>query len=71
MCVQVHSLEVANRKLEMQIREFCEQKTTISRDLSSYYVNITDLQTKAGLTQYMSLHTSRSCLEADGSSNDP
>uniref|UniRef100_A0A8D2ZZH0 Keratin 99 n=1 Tax=Scophthalmus maximus TaxID=52904 RepID=A0A8D2ZZH0_SCOMX len=43
---KVHSLEVANRKLEMQIREFCEQKTTISRDLSSYYVNITDLQTK-------------------------
>ncbi|XP_067354120.1 keratin, type I cytoskeletal 20-like isoform X2 [Channa argus] len=41
----VRTLEEANRKLELQIREFFEKKTSIvSKDFSSYYSIISELQ---------------------------
>ncbi|XP_062243992.1 keratin, type I cytoskeletal 20-like [Platichthys flesus] len=42
--VKVKSLSEANGKLEMQIREFCEQRTYVSRDLDGYFATIADLQ---------------------------
>ncbi|XP_060942610.1 keratin, type I cytoskeletal 14-like [Limanda limanda] len=42
--VKVKTLESANMKLEMQIREFCEKRTYVSRDLDGYFATITDLQ---------------------------
>ncbi|XP_053274784.1 keratin, type I cytoskeletal 19 [Pleuronectes platessa] len=42
--VKVKSLEAANGKLEMQIREFCEKRTSVSRDLDGYFATIADLQ---------------------------
>ncbi|XP_040891257.1 keratin 99 [Toxotes jaculatrix] len=42
---KVRSLESANRKLELQIREFCEKRTpTVSKDFTSYFATITDLR---------------------------
>ncbi|XP_019939582.2 keratin, type I cytoskeletal 19-like [Paralichthys olivaceus] len=40
---KVRSLEAANRKLELQIREFYEKRTYVSRDLTGYFATITDL----------------------------
>uniref|UniRef100_A0A3B4XDS5 Keratin 99 n=1 Tax=Seriola lalandi dorsalis TaxID=1841481 RepID=A0A3B4XDS5_SERLL len=54
---KVRSLESANRKLELQIREFYERRApTASRDYSAYFATISDLQAKI----------SRRCLENQG-----
>uniref|UniRef100_A0A3B4XDK5 Keratin 99 n=1 Tax=Seriola lalandi dorsalis TaxID=1841481 RepID=A0A3B4XDK5_SERLL len=55
---KVRSLESANRKLELQIREFYERRApTASRDYSAYFATISDLQAKVPLTL---------CLENQG-----
>lgn len=43
-CVQVRSLEAANRKLELQIREFYEKRSPITRDFTAYFVTINELR---------------------------
>uniref|UniRef100_A0A3B4T4S7 Keratin 99 n=1 Tax=Seriola dumerili TaxID=41447 RepID=A0A3B4T4S7_SERDU len=54
---KVRSLESANRKLELQIREFYERRApTASRDYSAYFATISDLQAKI----------SRKCQENQG-----
>lgn len=45
LCVQVRSLEAANRKLELQIREYIEKRTPgVGRDLTKYYATISDIR---------------------------
>lgn len=47
LCVQVRSLEAANRKLELQIKEYYEKRAPgVARDLTKYYVVIGDLRTQ-------------------------
>uniref|UniRef100_A0A3B4T4R1 Keratin 99 n=1 Tax=Seriola dumerili TaxID=41447 RepID=A0A3B4T4R1_SERDU len=59
---KVRSLESANRKLELQIREFYERRApTASRDYSAYFATISDLQAKVPLT--LSTLSHASCLE--------
>ncbi|XP_061686542.1 keratin, type I cytoskeletal 19-like [Syngnathoides biaculeatus] len=41
---KVRSLEAANRKLELQIREFYEKRSPISRDFSAYFATINELR---------------------------
>lgn len=42
---KVRSLEAANRKLELQIREFYEKRApTVSKDFTSYFATIADLR---------------------------
>lgn len=42
---QVHSLEKANKKLELQIKEFYDNKRPMqSKDLSAYYKTISELR---------------------------
>ncbi|XP_057698811.1 keratin, type I cytoskeletal 20-like [Corythoichthys intestinalis] len=41
---KVRSLEAANRKLEIQIREFYEKRSPIARDFSAYFATINDLR---------------------------
>nr|XP_020451782.1 keratin, type I cytoskeletal 19-like [Monopterus albus] len=41
---KVHSLEEANRKLELQIREFYANKSVASRDFTRYFAIISELQ---------------------------
>ncbi|XP_037619334.1 keratin, type I cytoskeletal 47 kDa-like [Sebastes umbrosus] len=42
---KVRSLEAANRKLELQIREFYDKRSpTVSKDFTSYFATITDLR---------------------------
>ncbi|XP_077575693.1 keratin, type I cytoskeletal 20-like [Stigmatopora nigra] len=43
---KVRSLEAANRKLEIQIREFYEKRSPISRDFTAYFVTINELRTQ-------------------------
>ncbi|KAK1160267.1 keratin, type I cytoskeletal 50 kDa-like [Acipenser oxyrinchus oxyrinchus] len=43
---KVHSLEQANRDLEVKIRLFLEKQSPIHRDVSSYEATIADLQAK-------------------------
>lgn len=43
---KVRSLEKANAQLEIQIREWYEKRTPVSRDYSHYYVTIEDLRKK-------------------------
>ncbi|XP_071360982.1 keratin, type I cytoskeletal 19-like [Trachinotus anak] len=44
---KVRSLEAANRKLELQIREFYEKRApTVSRDYSGFFATISDLRAK-------------------------
>ncbi|CAB1344971.1 unnamed protein product [Coregonus sp. 'balchen'] len=45
--VQVHSLEAANSKLELQIKEFYEMRSpTHKKDLSGFYATIADIRNK-------------------------
>ncbi|KAL7855139.1 hypothetical protein SRHO_G00173290 [Serrasalmus rhombeus] len=42
---KVHALEAANRKIELQIREFYEKRSpAIHKDLSKYFITIEDLR---------------------------
>ncbi|XP_061129986.1 keratin, type I cytoskeletal 17-like [Syngnathus typhle] len=41
---KVRSLESANRKLELQIREFYEKRSYIARDFTAYFVTINELR---------------------------
>ncbi|XP_054634581.1 keratin, type I cytoskeletal 19-like [Dunckerocampus dactyliophorus] len=41
---KVRSLEAANRKLEIQIREFYERMSPIARDFTAYFVTINELR---------------------------
>lgn len=51
LCVQVRSLEAANRKLELQIKQYYETKAPgISRDLAGYFATITDLRRQVRVT---------------------
>ncbi|XP_071246643.1 keratin, type I cytoskeletal 13-like [Salvelinus alpinus] len=44
---KVHSLETANSKLELQIKEFYEMRSpTHKKDLSGFYATITDIRSK-------------------------
>ncbi|XP_038140665.1 keratin, type I cytoskeletal 50 kDa-like isoform X2 [Cyprinodon tularosa] len=43
---KVHSMEKENERLEKQIREWYSSKTVITRDYSSYFATIADLQNK-------------------------
>ncbi|XP_048028496.1 keratin 99 [Megalobrama amblycephala] len=44
---QVHSLEQANKKLELQIKEFYDNKSPLQRkDLSAYFKTISELRTQ-------------------------
>lgn len=45
VCVQVRSLEAANKNLELQIREYYEKKgVCITRDYTGYFATIHDLE---------------------------
>lgn len=51
LCVQVRSLEAANRNLELQIKQYYETKAPgISRDLTGYFATITDLRCQVRVT---------------------
>ena len=55
LCVQVRSLESANRKLELQIREFYEKRApTVAKDFNAYFATISDLRAQVPLTFYTS-----------------
>ncbi|XP_019744953.1 keratin, type I cytoskeletal 20-like [Hippocampus comes] len=41
---KVRSLEAANRKLELQIREFYEKRSPIARDFTAYFATINELR---------------------------
>ncbi|XP_077379452.1 keratin, type I cytoskeletal 42-like [Festucalex cinctus] len=41
---KVRSLEAANRKLEIQIREFYDKRSPIARDFSAYFATINELR---------------------------
>uniref|UniRef100_A0A3Q2EFG3 Keratin, type I cytoskeletal 50 kDa-like n=1 Tax=Cyprinodon variegatus TaxID=28743 RepID=A0A3Q2EFG3_CYPVA len=43
---KVHSMEKENERLEKQIKEWYSSKTVITRDYSSYFATIADLQNK-------------------------
>ncbi|KAM9762155.1 keratin, type I cytoskeletal 42-like [Menidia menidia] len=59
---KVRSLEAANAKLELQIREWYERKAPAARDYSQYYVTIEELRRKIGAA---SLDNSRLLLQID------
>uniref|UniRef100_A0A3B4T544 Keratin 99 n=1 Tax=Seriola dumerili TaxID=41447 RepID=A0A3B4T544_SERDU len=62
----VRSLESANRKLELQIREFYERRApTASRDYSAYFATISDLQAKVPLTLSTLSHNQGVLLQID------
>lgn len=51
LCVQVRILESANRKLELQIKEFYEKSSpSVSKDYTGYYATITELRAQVPLT---------------------
>ncbi|KAM3623932.1 uncharacterized protein V6R79_017105 [Siganus canaliculatus] len=66
---KVRSLEEANRKLEQQIREHCEKKTTVTRDRSGYFATISDLRAqilrRSSEIQSIKLQMDNSQLAAD------
>ncbi|RXN09342.1 type I cytoskeletal 13-like protein [Labeo rohita] len=59
---KVRSLEKANAQLEIQIREWYEKRTPVSRDYSHYYVTIEDLRKKIAVA---SLDNARIILQID------
>lgn len=58
--VQVRSLEAKNRQLELNIAEFCQQKSTVvTKNYGGYYSTISDLRAEVPLTLYITQHTER------------
>lgn len=58
--VQVRSLEAKNRQLELNIAEFCQQKSTVvTKNYGGYFSTISDLQAEVPLTLYITQHTER------------
>lgn len=56
LCVQVRSLEAANRKLELQIREFYEKRApAVSTNFSAYFTTISEIRAQVPLTFWVIL----------------
>lgn len=59
LCVQVRTLEGANRKLELQIREYYEKKTSpVSVDFTHYFSTINELRAQVPQMSVCSLCSS-------------
>uniref|UniRef100_A0A3Q4GBH3 Keratin, type I cytoskeletal 20-like n=1 Tax=Neolamprologus brichardi TaxID=32507 RepID=A0A3Q4GBH3_NEOBR len=57
---KVRSLEAKNRQLELNIAEFCQQKSTVvTKNYGGYYSTISDLRAEVPLTLYITQHTGR------------
>lgn len=55
--MQVRSLEAANRKLELQIREYYEKRSpSLSRDFTKFFAIITDLRAQVLSAFYTTRH---------------
>ncbi|MEQ2210464.1 hypothetical protein XENOCAPTIV_013865 [Xenoophorus captivus] len=62
---KVHSLESANSRLELQIREWYEKRTPSSRDYSKYDAIIEDLRRKEMVALRSNMSTSSVNVEVD------
>ncbi|XP_013865636.1 keratin, type I cytoskeletal 47 kDa [Austrofundulus limnaeus] len=66
---KVHSLEVKNKELELNIREFCSKTTFVTKDHSAYLSTIADLQAEiikiCSGNQSILLQTDNAKLAAD------
>uniref|UniRef100_A0A4W6C9I2 Keratin 99 n=1 Tax=Lates calcarifer TaxID=8187 RepID=A0A4W6C9I2_LATCA len=63
---KVRSLEAANKKLELQIREYYEKRSpTASRDYTAFFATITDLRAKLSENQSVILQIDNAQLAAE------
>lgn len=61
--VQVRSLEAKNRQLELNIAEFCQQKSTVvTKNYDGYFSTISDLRAEVPLTLYITQHTEKQTI---------
>lgn len=61
--VQVRSLEAKNRQLELNIAEFCQQKSTVvTKNYGGYFSTISDLRAEVPLTLYITQHTEKQTI---------
>lgn len=54
--VQVRSLEAKNRQLELNISEFCQKSTVVTKNYGGYFSTISDLRAEVPLTLYITQH---------------
>lgn len=67
---QVRTLEAANKKLELQIREYYEKRApSVSSDFTSFFATISDLRAQVYILQYDKHETQWKrymCINKDG-----
>lgn len=60
--VQVRSLEAKNRQLELNIAEFCQKSTVVTKNYGGYFSTISDLRAEVPLTLYITQHTEKQTI---------